>query len=334
MYKEENHRFAALRLIAILGVAAVLAIGLGACTPAEVVTEAPTEEVTEPPATPEPAPDYSAQEAAWASGPHADNYDLGKGPNDYCSRCHSPQNWRPDSSAGPPPNCISCKFPTDAEVRDASPFNVFVSEEDWVGIPCETCHSFDGETITGLAWLNTVTGEHEPVNTPNELCTKCHVTTSGVQVTSGSGVTHGIVLGGSAHLNFAGEWPQTERPQYCSDCHEPMSTEPMACVDCHTAVLALDTHIMGTNSVHTNVSCMACHDAEGYDVGPHPDEAMGGLWVTQQTTIGRGGPTTSAIVSHSPQWQVSCDRCHFEGNTWELIVLTADGEVPEAEGGS
>jgi hypothetical protein len=323
MYKEENHRLAALRLIAILGLAAVLVIGLGACTPAETPTPEPTEEPTAEPTEP-PPPDYSAQQAAWESGPHYDNWGEGKGPNDMCSRCHSPQNWRTDSSPGPPPNCISCKFPTDEEVRDASPFNIFVPEEDWVGIPCETCHSFDGETITGIAWLNPVTGEHEPANTSNELCAKCHVNIGAV--------SHGITLGGDAHTNYAGQWPQGPRPQYCSDCHNPMSTAPMACEDCHTEVLSLDTHPRNTrNGTHTIVTCMACHDAEGYDSGPHPDEAMGGLWVTQETTFGRGGPSTDAVISHSPQLDVSCDRCHFADNTNGLIVLTADGEVPEPE---
>lgn len=325
MYKEENHRFSTLRLIAILGVVVLLAIGLGACGPADVPTEEPTEEATEPPDTPEPAPDYSVQQAAWESGPHYDNWDLGKGPNDMCSRCHSPQNWNPESSPGPPPNCVSCKFPTDEEVRDASPFNVFVSEEDWVGIPCETCHSYEGDTITGIAWLNPVTGVHETANTPNELCEKCHVATD-------TGVDHLITLGGTAHVNYAGAWPQADRPQYCSDCHNPMSTVAMACEDCHTTVLSDETHINGYNAMHTNVTCMACHDAEGYDAGPHPDEAMGGLWVTQVTTVGRAGPTTEVVVSHSPQLAVSCDRCHYADNPNDLIVLTAGGEVPEPEG--
>jgi len=77
------------------------------------------------------------------------------------------------------------------------------------------------------------------------------------------------------------------------------------------------------------LTCMACHEASGMDVGPHPDEAMGGIWVPTLTEVGRGGLTTTAIISHSVQWDVACDRCHFEENPWELTVLTADGEIPE-----
>lgn len=285
-----------------------------------------------PPEPTEP-PDQSAFVAAWETGPHAFNYDLGSGPNTYCSRCHSPQNWDPESRPGPPPNCITCKFPTDDEVRMA-PTMDFVEEEDWVGINCETCHQVEnGVALPGNAWLNVVTGEYEPVNTSTELCSKCHVTTAGIAVSGGSGVEHGIVLGGSAHANWAGEWPQSERPQYCSDCHDPHSTEPTQCVDCHEAVTTSDTHMNGLNAIMLDkVSCLACHDASGMEVGPHPDEAEGGVFVTLVSSIGRdGSPSVEYVKSHSIQWQVSCDRCHFEENAWELSVLDADGQPPSEE---
>jgi hypothetical protein len=102
----------------------------------------------------------------------------------------------------------------------------------------------------------------------------------------------------------------------------------MACEDCHTTILSDEEHINGMNAMHTNVTCMACHDASGYDAGPHTDEAMGGLWVTQETTTSRGTTSTNDVVSHSPTKGVSCDRCHFADNTNDLVVLTADGEVP------
>ncbi|MDH3943520.1 MAG: cytochrome c3 family protein [Anaerolineae bacterium] len=318
----------------------ILAIGT-ACQPSETEepTEAIAEEATTPPTDvpPTPLPDQSAMIADWESGAHGNTYDLGKGPNTYCSRCHSPQNWDPESKPGPPPTCITCKFPTDDEVR-ITPFMDFVEEADWVGITCATCHQVDENEIASeqLAWLNVFTGKYEEVNTPNELCTKCHLTSSGIMVTGGSGVTHEIYLGGSAHKNWAGTKSTERRPEYCSECHNPHSVARPQCEDCHSEVLESDTHIKGKNAFHTDVTCMACHDAEGYDVGPHPDEAMGGIWVLLETTMGRGGPSTDVVISHSPQWQVVCDRCHFEENPWELEVLTADGEVPEPEenGGS
>ena len=48
MNKEENRRLTALRLIAIIGAAILLVVGLSAC--GTTATEAPTEEATEPPA--------------------------------------------------------------------------------------------------------------------------------------------------------------------------------------------------------------------------------------------------------------------------------------------
>jgi hypothetical protein len=56
------------------------------------------------------------------------------------------------------------------------------------------------------------------------------------------------------------------------------------------------------------VTCMGCHDASCLDVGPHPDEDMGGIWVTQETTVGRGGPSTDLVLSHSIVFEVACDQ--------------------------
>jgi len=73
---------------------------------------------------------------------------------------------------------------------------------------------------------------------------------------------------------------------------------------------------------------MACHDASGAEVGPDPADENG-IWTTLLTEIGRSGPTTEAIVSHSIVYEVSCDRCHSEGNAYDLTVREADGSIPE-----
>jgi len=289
-------------------------------------TPAPTEEPPEPP----PPPDHSEIITAYAASAMGNNYDLGKGPNTYCSRCHSPQNWDPASTTDMPPNCVTCKFPTDDEIRMATTMD-FVSEEDWVGITCETCHQTeDGVVQEGLAWLSPLTGEYVEVRTPNEVCTQCHLTSSGVSTTGGTGVSHEIYLGGSAHKNWAGLLNENRRPEYCSDCHDPHTQEPKQCSDCHEINEA--EHAMGKYVLMKDkVTCMACHEASGMDVSPHPDEAMGGIWVPTLTEMGRGGLSTTAVISHSAQWLVACDRCHFEGNLWELTVYTAEGEIPEVD---
>jgi len=331
-----------LTIVIVVGVLLLMMLAIGACAPAEpevvikketvIVTESVEKIVVATPVPPPPPPPQAEFVAAWESGAHGDTYGLGKGPNTYCSRCHSPQNWDPESKPGRPPNCIACKFPTDEEVRQVDSMD-FVPEEDWVGIGCDTCHELDedGATSGELAWFNKVADGYEAVNTPTELCEKCHVTTSGIMVTGGTGVTHGITLGGSAHVNWAGEWPQSERPQYCTDCHDPHSAEPLTCVDCHENVLTLDTHMKGNNAVMLDkVECMACHDADEMEVGPHPDEEMNGVFTTLVSAVGRAGPTIDYVKSHSIQWQVSCDRCHSEDNAWGLSVKTAAGDVPEA----
>lgn len=315
----------------VIGTVLTLSMVLYACGPA---TPEPTPVPTLPPEpTPVPIPDQSEYIAAWEEGPHSADYDLGKGPNTMCSRCHSPQNWAPDSRPGRPPNCVTCKFPTDPELRIAPTLAEggmdFVSEEDWVGIPCAQCHMVDehGTASEDIYWYAPISLEYEPLKTSNELCTKCHVDGTGNLGSGGNGADHAIVLGGSAHQNFAGEWPQADRPQYCTDCHDAHSSEVKACADCHTD--AKDTHAKVSFMLET-VTCMACHDASGAVVG-YLEE--GGLFDTISITPSRSGgpPTIAKLVSHSIVWKVSCDRCHFEGNEWGLSVLTAAGAPVEAE---
>jgi hypothetical protein len=312
----------------------LLAIALSACAPA---TPEPTAVPTPVPPRPTdvPPPDQSAIIAAWEAGPHSAAYDIGKGPNTMCSRCHSPLNWKPGSKPGRAPNCVTCKFAFDKELRIAPSFEEggmdFVSEEDWVGIPCATCHkvsAYDGTASEEIAWLNPIALNYEELNTPNELCIKCHTTPSGTSL-SGGGLSadHEIILGGSAHLNYAGEWPQADRPKYCTDCHEPHSGDLKQCVDCHTKTGETHTKVA---PMMEKVSCMGCHDASGATVGIAKE---GGLFTTILITpaSSRGAASTTEIVSHSIVWSVSCNRCHVEGNTYGLSVLTATGApVPAA----
>lgn len=320
--------------LSVVGALVLLSMLLYACaTPA---TPEPTPVPTPVPPTPVPLPDQSAIWAAWENGPHNAGYDIGKGPNTMCSRCHSPQNWIPGSKPGKAPNCVTCKFPFDAELRHAPTFAEggmdFVAEEDWVGIPCAQCHKVDenGTASEELYWLAPISLTYEKINSPNELCTKCHATPGGTKTGSVPGgsplsADHNIILGGSAHLNYAGVWPQTHRPDYCIDCHNPHSGETKQCVDCHTDTASTHTRVA---AMMDKVTCMACHDASGSAVGIAKD---GGLFTTIKVTPSRTAgtpPTTAEITSHSIIYLVSCNRCHKADNPWGLTVLTAGGEVP------
>jgi hypothetical protein len=316
------------RLLLFAGMILLMALIIGACAEAE--TPAPTDVPPPPPPTPKPTdlPDQSAQVAAVAANSH-NLYDVGHGPNTWCTRCHSPQNWDPEAIQGPPPDCFTCKFGHEEEMRVA-PGNPFVPEEEWVGVPCETCHVIadTGVVTEGIAWFNPIKEEYQAVGNSTELCEKCHVTTTGNAF--GSAVDHKITLGGSAHLNYGGFLGEVAPPTYCADCHDPHTLEPKQCVDCHEGVTTSDTHMKGYNAIMLEkVTCMGCHDASGADVGPHPDEEMGGIWVTQLTTMGRGGPSTDVILSHSIVHEVLCDRCHSKGNIHGLSTLDSGGEPAE-----
>ncbi|RLE06170.1 MAG: hypothetical protein DRJ13_00775 [Bacteroidetes bacterium] len=314
----------------ILGAFLLLAVILTGCQPTEVIKEVKVTVVVEPTAVPptpteEPA-DQTAYHVAWESGPHS-TYDLGHGPNDWCARCHSPQNWNPEATIGRPPNCVSCKFPGKDIVEGDG--NVLIPEEEWKAVPCETCHIMEDGIAGENAWLNPIAMEYVSVSNTTELCEKCHVTTTGNAF--GSGVEHKITLGGSAHLNYGGFIDEETPPTFCTDCHDPHTTEPLGCVDCHAEDIEQPEHAFGAYaSMRDTVTCMACHDASGADVGPHPDEDID-LWVTTLTEMGRSGPTTSAIVSHSIVYEVACDRCHYVDNEWELTVRTADGSIPDPD---
>ena len=314
----------------ILGALLLLALLVTGCQSEPEIKEVEVTVVVEPTAVP-PEPtevpaDQTAFHAAWESGPHS-TYDLGHGPNDWCARCHSPQNWNPEATIGRPPNCVTCKFPTSEEMTIGDG-NVLIPEEEWKAVPCETCHVMTDGFAGENAWLNPVKMEYESVATSTELCEKCHVTTTGNAF--GSGVDHKITLGGSAHLNYGGFLGEDAPPTYCVDCHDPHTTEPLQCVDCHAEDIEKPEHAFGAYaSMRDTVTCQACHDASGLDVGPDPDGS--GIWVTTFSEISRGKLTTEAVVSHSIVYEVSCDRCHSEGNAYDLTVREADGSIPEPE---
>jgi hypothetical protein len=326
------------RWLMIVGVLIIIPLLVIACQPAPTAEPEPLPPpATAVPATPMPTavpiPDQSVQIAEWESGPHSMDYDLGKGPNSMCSRCHSPQNWIPGSKTSAPPNCVTCKFPTDAELRIAPSFAEggmdLVTEEQWVGIPCAQCHEVDenGTASAELSWFAPVALTYEEIKSPSELCMKCHTSPSGTKSGSrGLAADHEVLLLGSAHLNYAGEWPQSERPQYCTDCHNAHTGETKQCVDCHTDTA--DTHTKIKPMMSGDITCMACHDASGAQVGRATEDGLFTTVLVSPPGRGRTEPSTAEILSHSIVYMVSCNRCHFAENPWELTELTAAGQVP------
>lgn len=261
----------------------------------QAVTATPAS--SQPAVTPVSTKEPTAEQQAWQSSPHANTYDLGKGPNTYCARCHSPENWSPTAKIDSPPNCVSCKFATDAKVRIAQG-NPLVPAEQWKSIGCEVCHPVQNGVVSAqVGYLDTQTGYHETVTTSTVLCEKCHTDTQTLR--------HKRDLGTAAHAAFT-----------CTKCHDPHSTAA-GCTNsaCHTQTLAAGNTTPGHDTAHKNVSCVACHDASGLEVGP---QDSGGMWTTFRTTELLGRKTTGAYQSHAVQLTVDCKRCHYSDNPWKL----------------
>lgn len=303
------------------------------------------------PPTPTLPPDQLLIWEAWERSSHADSYDLEKGPNSYCARCHSPANWDYTAAIDPPPNCVSCKFSSEPEPRIAIN-NPLIPEDDWAGIGCYVCHQMEGrEAAPQFAWYDNATGYYETITTTTELCEKCHVDTNRF-------LHHQRDLGQDVHAGFT-----------CTDCHDPHDPyascadigchqdvaaqrkllldqhanikEIDTCLECHTG--GMDTHTMevqrnGDNnclichdylvnfstdelppvehsSVHSKVDCVACHDASGLAVGPIEGEE---IWAAFRTVESPFGLVSEPYQSHNLQRTVACDRCHYIDNPWGI----------------
>lgn len=266
-----------------IGCWVVLVLYLAACEPAAQ------------PATSQP--DQSVAWQAWQRSPHADTYGLGKGPNTYCARCHAPRNWDPVAVIDPPPNCVSCKFDFETSSRLAVG-NRLIPESEWLDIGCEVCHQMTaGVANPEVAWLDPVTGTYEPVSSDIAVCEKCHADTETLR--------HARSIGSSAHIGYQ-----------CTDCHDAHSTTASCtAAGCHPDTLNPAIPTPGHDTAHRSVTCVACHDDAGLGVGPQAD----GVWVTWRTTELLGRETTTAYQSHTLQRPVSCVRCHFADNPWQLV---------------
>ena len=306
--------------------------------------------------TPNPEGNQSEIWQDWQRSSHADTYDLEKGPNTYCAKCHSPQNWDPGATIGDPPNCVSCKFPHEPEPRIAEA-NPLVLEEEWKSIGCEVCHlNNEGIIDAQIVWHDPVANNHSIFQDPTELCEMCHLDNETLR--------HKREMGSAAHVGFtcischdahstaancgadgchvdvveSRDLPSDEHigiqsKVECLVCHEAgMQVHNMAinkseeddCLQCHSDLKQLSSADIAPvyhSLIHAEVNCVVCHDASGYEVGI---DEMTDEWVVFRSVELLGRVSVKPYQSHDLQQQVSCNRCHFVDNPWELSVEGGD----------
>jgi len=241
----------------------------------------------------EPGPDPAAIEVAWSSSPHANTFVLDTaGNNNACAQCHAPINWVP-SIDDLPESCFTCKF----ELEEPPPL---IPESEWMNVPCNVCHKVDKKDniLPEYAWLEIAPlGEYAEVATTTELCQKCHREIDLPE--------HELVQVGGAHADYV-----------CTDCHNPHDMKASCgAIDCHEDVIEPVTPLAGHDEDHQLVSCVACHDADGLEVGFHEDL---GLWTTFAPGSFGEGATPVAYTSHNIVLEAPCERCHFAANPWGL----------------
>jgi len=250
-------------------------------------------EATEVPADLPPDPEAITQ--SWQGGAHASTFvTTEEGTNSTCARCHSPVNWIPTMD-DIPESCLTCKFTVE-------PPPPLIPENEWADIPCMVCHRVDkkGVVEAEYAWLEIAQiEEYADVDSADALCGKCH---GGVDLPG-----HQAIVVGGVHAEFL-----------CTECHNAHDTLAGCTTGgCHDGLE--EASIAGHTGAHQLVSCVACHDASGMEVGP---SEQAGQWTTllPASEAGMGDP---GFVSHNIQLAASCDRCHFADNPWDLSESVA-----------
>jgi len=202
-------------------------------------------------------------------------------------------------------------------------------------VECKDCHESTGGIISAaIAWWNPQIQQYQSVPDSNTLCRKCHIDIGNSK--------HQPDLGEAVHKSFE-----------CTDCHNPHNTVA-SCSNssCHPNILQINDvppatptgghpkvdspfcggptcHPVATEAaskprsvhgfVHVVVTCEACHDAGGLQVGP---EEGGGPWITWQTLVQSGNSVREPYFSHEIQVEVDCKRCHFSNNPWKLPLAS------------
>jgi hypothetical protein len=210
-----------------------------------------------------------------------------------------------------------------------------VSEAEWKGLECGTCHKTqEGKLVGEPAWYDKETGFYESVATATELCEKCHLDNETLR--------HKRELGDETHTGFT-----------CTSCHNPHSMQasctqsgchmigggasavpanhpPMAFASCgqegcHTGTnfstkptQTADDGIAWdhTDGRHSAVTCVACHDASGLGAKYLEDQK---IWVVFRVTELLGRYNEKVYQSHALTRNVNCSRCHYIDNPWGLV---------------
>ncbi len=238
----------------------------------------------------------------WKTSAHANAFVVDdQGKNNSCAQCHAPINWKPTLD-DIPETCLVCKF----ELEEPPPF---ISENDWTHVPCLVCHEEDkkGNIQPEYTWLEIpALEEYASVETTTELCLKCHEASKAPE--------HVTVVVGGDHTGMQ-----------CTECHQPhSSTTSCDSADCHPDVFSSTDSIVGHDEEHQDVSCVACHDSAGWEVGP--DEELG-YWITYipwvyEINVGEADTIVETgiipFTSHEIVLEAPCERCHFSENPWGL----------------
>lgn len=238
----------------------------------------------------------------WEMSGHASSFVVdSEGKNNSCARCHAPMNWMPTPD-DIPESCQACKFELPIPPS-------FIQESDWQHVSCVMCHQADKKGVIQeeVSWLEIpVLEEYVTVETYSELCLKCHNTEGTAE--------HGQVIVGNGHSDME-----------CTECHSPHNTTTTCMTDdCHSDTFSDADPILFHDDDHRDVSCAACHDQSGWEIGPDPET---GIWTTfspwshevkvaEEDSILQTGAVP--FSSHDLGLEVNCERCHFSGNTWGL----------------
>ena len=218
--------------------------------------------------------------ALWEIGAHAaDSIRLGETRQEECAQCHARVDWKPSlgvtGSGGSSLNTI--------------PFEGALTSNS--EIPCAVCHD-EGQGDWRIAWLLDPQSDlYSNDIEPSQLCQNCHQ--------EGSFEGHlGIVMQG------------VHEEHSCITCHDSHTTTA-SCTQsgCHLPFQQECETIQSHDKPHEEVTCSACHDASGLEIGWNDQRSA---WDTMRGDATRGGE--EPFTSHQLSLEVDCDRCHAPGD--------------------